>query len=284
MVVDIEKLHSVLFEMLEEIDRICSENSIKYSLFAGSALGAVRHSGFIPWDDDLDIVMMRPDYERFLRIAEKELRPEFFLQKEFSEHWPMFYSKIRKNRTAYMEKMFPKDPKQHQGIYVDIFPCDNLSDSKWKRKIQFFSSKAVIASSLGKRGYLTDSIEKKVFIFFSKILPQKTLWRIVVNKNEPKSKFVHTFFGASSKYEKSVFYREVMNEMCMLPFCGKKFPVTSRYDEMLSILYGEYMTPPQEKDRKCKEHAMLVDFENSYEKYIDWQKEQRITSYTRSIR
>ena len=78
MVVDIEKLHSVLFEMLEEIDRICSENGIKYSLFAGSALGAVRHSGFIPWDDDLDIVMMRPDYERFLRIAEKELRPEFF--------------------------------------------------------------------------------------------------------------------------------------------------------------------------------------------------------------
>lgn len=281
---DIEKLHGILFEMLEEIDRICSKNDIKYSLFAGSALGAVRHGGFIPWDDDLDIVMLRPDYEKFLRIADKELSSAFFLQKEFSEHWPMFFSKLRKNGTAYMEKMFPKDSSQHQGIYIDVFPCDNLSDSKFKRKIQFFASKAVIASSLGKRGYLTDSIGKKVFICFSKILPQKALRRIVVNKNEPKSEFVHTFFGASSRYDKSVFRREIMNETHLLPFCGKKFPVSSRYDEMLSILYGDYMTLPQEKDRKCKEHAMLVDFENSYEKYIDWQKKQRITTYTRSIR
>ena len=104
---DIENLHGILFEMLEEIDRICSKNDIKYSLFAGSALGAVRHGGFIPWDDDLDIVMLRPDYEKFLQIADKELSSAFFLQKEFSEHWPMFFSKLRKNGTAYMEKMFP---------------------------------------------------------------------------------------------------------------------------------------------------------------------------------
>ena len=131
----------LLLEMLKEVDKICKKHDISYSLFAGSALGAIRHQGFSPWDDDLDIVMLRKDYERFLAIAETELDPEqYFLQKEFSEHWPMFFSKLRKNGTACIERQRPKDRLMHQGIYIDIFPCDNLSDHGVVRKLTLVGS------------------------------------------------------------------------------------------------------------------------------------------------
>lgn len=80
----------VLLEMLKEFDRICRRHDIPYMLFAGTALGAQRHGGFIPWDDDLDVIMLRPAYQRFLEVAESELDGAYYLQKEFSDHWPMF--------------------------------------------------------------------------------------------------------------------------------------------------------------------------------------------------
>lgn len=97
----LQKHQGIMFQMLCELDAICRRNNINYMLFAGSALGAVRHKGFIPWDDDLDIVMLREDYDRFLSVAPNELDgKQYYLQKEFSSHWPMFFSKLRKNNTA----------------------------------------------------------------------------------------------------------------------------------------------------------------------------------------
>ena len=90
-----------LRSLLEEFDRVCKKLNISYMLFAGTMLGAVRHQGFIPWDDDLDVIMLRRDYERFLKDAPTVLNEErFFLQKEFSEHWPLFFSKLRLNGTT----------------------------------------------------------------------------------------------------------------------------------------------------------------------------------------
>ena len=140
----IDKHQQVLLELLREFDRICVKHCIPYMLFAGTSLGAVRHGGFIPWDDDLDLILLREDYERFLAVAPGELGQEFFLQKEYSEHWPIFFSKLRKNGTACMEKFVPKDPEQHQGIYIDIFPADNLSDVGLVARLQFAAADAGI--------------------------------------------------------------------------------------------------------------------------------------------
>ena len=118
---------TVLMELWYVFDSNCARNHIKYQLYAGSALGAVRHHGIIPWDDDLDVVMLREDYNRFMDIAESELdKNQYFLQREFTEHWPMFFSKLRKNNTACIERYIPKDWETHMGIYIDIFPCDKL--------------------------------------------------------------------------------------------------------------------------------------------------------------
>lgn len=281
----LRKHQEVLVEMLQVIDVICKKHEIQYMLFAGTALGAVRHKGFIPWDDDLDIVMLRSDYEKFLDIAEKELDSNmYYMQKEFSEHYPNFFSKLRKNNTACIERYVPKDSKVHQGIYIDIFPCDNLSDNPMKRRLQFLASKIVIASSLEERGYLTNSFLKKIVMKLCKYVPRKRIHNYVKNEKEMNSKNVHTFFGAASKYKKNVFPREWFKEILEMPFEEKKYPVSVAYDQMLSKIYGDYMTPTPESQRGIKVHAVILDFENSYENYVEIQKRMNIDEYTRSIR
>lgn len=122
--------------------------------------------------------MLRKDYEKFLAVAPNELKQdEYFLQKEFSEHWPMFFTKLRKNGTACIERQLPKDRLMHQGIYIDIFPCDNLSNNPIARWLQFLASKVVIAKSVYERGYITDNWMKKVFIQLCRLLPLKPFWK-----------------------------------------------------------------------------------------------------------
>lgn len=275
----------VMLDMLKIIDGICKKNNISYMLFAGTALGAVRHEGFIPWDDDLDIIMLRRDYEKFMHVALKELDADsYYLQKEFSEHWPMFFSKLRKNNTACIERYIPRDEKVHQGIYIDIFPCDNLSNNKIKRNLQFLASKIIIAKSIKKRGYLTDSKLKKIVLLISDVFPIRMLLKFVRNEKDLDSMYVHTFFAAASKYEKNVFPREWFENRVEKLFEGDYYPVSRFYREMLTKIYGDYMILPSEADRKCKVHAEILDLEQSYEKYIDVQKKMKITEYSRSIR
>ena len=110
--------------VLNEIKRVCDRNGIKYYITAGTLLGAVRHGGFIPWDDDVDIVMKREDYERFGRICRAELRPGFFYQSEQTERdYPFGFAKVRKDNTSVREKILD-GLEIHKGCYVDIFPLD----------------------------------------------------------------------------------------------------------------------------------------------------------------
>ena len=281
----LEEHQAVLKEMLVQIDDVCKKNNIKYQLFAGTALGAVRHNDIIPWDDDIDVVMMREDYEKFLKIAPSVIDSDrYFVQAEFSDHWPMFFSKLRKNNTACLEKSIVKDAKMHQGIYIDIFPCDNLLDSSLMRKVQFYVSKIVIAKSLFKRGYCTDSVLKKIVMAVSLLFPAKLLDKFVQQKNRKETEYVHTFFGAASRYEKNIFPREWFTESVSLKFGEKEYPVSKHYDALLTKLYGDYMTPPGDDIRKIKTHVALVDVNNSYEIYLEEQKNFKFDTYTRSIR
>ena len=273
-----------LLQMLHEIDRVCRKHNITYTLFAGTALGAVRHGGFIPWDDDLDVIMLRPEYERFLALAPDELGGAYYLQREFSAHWPMFFTKLRKNGTACIERYIPRDPLTHHGIYVDVFPCDNLSDAPAKRGRQFLASKAVIARALYQRGYLTDNPGKKLAMQLSRCLPEEALWAYAVDREETGSRMVHSFFGASSRYEKSIYPREWFTETVLLPFEDGEFPVSAHYDELLTTLYGDYMTPTPVEKRGQKVHAEIVDLERPYTEYIGVQENMEFKEYTRCIR
>lgn len=280
----LEEHQKALYLLLCEFDRVCRKLDITYFMFAGTLLGAVRHRGIIPWDDDLDVIMCRKDYERFLKEAPEVLdQNHFFLQKEFSEHFPMFFSKLRLNGTTCLEKYYPKDPLVHQGVYMDIFPCDNAYSTKFGRYLQFISSKVVIAKGLDAEGAVTDSMLKKAVMAVSRILPNGIFHRIVVG---PKTvgTHLHCFLGAASKYSRSVFPSSCFEKTTLLQFESGFFSAPEKYDEVLKLLYGDYMRLPPEEDRKCKEHAILVDLTRSYEHYKTYRDGMKFDVYTRSIR
>lgn len=280
---DIKAHQTVLIELLKEFDKICRNNNIPYVVFGGTALGAVRHGTIIPWDDDIDVSMLRKDYEQFLKIAASELDEKYYLQSEFSSHWPMAYSKLRKNKTTCLEKYHPLDKKTHQGIYIDIFPCDNAAERTWKRKAQFYLSRIILAKTLSKRGYDTDSKSKKLFMLLSKAFPLKPLCKIVKLEKNSNSEYVQTFISCTSKYNKGIYKRKWYTETIEMSLNGISVPVSAHYDEFLSTLYGDYMTLPTEEERKYKVHALLVDTERDYTEYENYRDNIKFDVYTRNI-
>ena len=158
---DIKRLHRHLLDILSDVIRVCAELEIDYFIMGGTALGAVRHGGFIPWDDDLDIGMRREDYEKFLAEAQKHLREDLFLQTYRTEPGsPFYFAKVRKDNTKFVEK-YCRKLAIHSGIYIDIFPYDALPDDEKERKnhyrrmkwmLNLYIAKCVTGTSVEYRG------------------------------------------------------------------------------------------------------------------------------------
>ena len=133
---ELERLQNVLYELLEEIIRICDKYGISYFIIGGTAIGAFFEQKIIEWDDDIDIGMTRENYEHFLRVAPSELKSDYFLQWMGTEpETPFYFAKVRKNNTLFVEKDFADLPI-HQGIYLDIFPFDRVPDNILLQKFQ----------------------------------------------------------------------------------------------------------------------------------------------------
>ena len=151
-------LHLAILEIAQDFDEFCKKNDIIYYLMGGSALGAMRHKGFIPWDDDFDVFMDSANYAKFISIAKKNLDiNKYYLQEEDTDEWPLFFSKIRMNNTTFIEQDVAH-LNMHHGIYIDIMCLNNAFHNKPLRFLQYLSAKTLSASVLGKRGYTTNSI------------------------------------------------------------------------------------------------------------------------------
>ena len=269
MSVTIKELQMALLDELVDIDAICKKHDIHYVLSAGTALGAVRHKGFIPWDDDLDIMMMRSDYERFLAVAPEEFRSrKLTLQKEFSAEWPMTYSKVRRDGTTYLENYVPKVRSAHQGIFIDIFAIDNLYDNPLLGRLQWVAFRILAAKCLSKRGYTTDSLLKKVVMVLSQPFPKAPLIKFCKAENCGTSKMLQTYLGAATNRKETTFPRTIMAECIEVPFEGKQVPLMKDWDEYLRSSYGDYMQLPSEEDRVARLHARVVDLNKSYTEYV----------------
>lgn len=274
----LQEHQAALYRLLCEFDRICEQLQLPYYLLGGTLLGAVRHQGFIPWDDDLDVLMMRKDYDRFMREAPALLNEACFLQSAFSEHWPLCFSKLRLNGTTCLEEYHPKDAKVHQGVYIDIFPGDNACGSSLGRHFQHFCSRVVIAKGLDRRGYETSSLIRKVFILLCRPLPQRFFLRAAKGPKKT-GKYVHTFLGSPGGCARNLFPAECFRETVRLKFEDGYYPAPVDYDKVLTANYGDYMQLPPPEERKSAQHAILIDLTRSYEDFAHYRDGMKFDAY-----
>lgn len=263
----LEDLHVTLYSILSDIDITCQKHEIQYSLAFGSVLGAVRHNGIIPWDDDLDVLMMRDQYELFLEIADKEFNNDkYTFQRELSDNWRMPFSKIRLNGTTFIETDF-EAPSVNQGVFIDIFPIDNLSDNHTIRNIQFAFSRLLLRKCMIMRGAPASN---NLFSLntISKILPVSFLSKMSKSNNSSSQK-VHCYYLGNLSRDKTDYPRRCFDSFVAHEFGPLNNPIPAGWDEYLQILYGDYMTPPPEEKRFTSVHAKVFDLNKSYLYYLN---------------
>lgn len=272
----LRKVQLVQLDMLLDVDRICKENNIKYYLIGGSALGAVRHKGFIPWDEDIDIGMLRDDYDRFIQVGKLLLSDKYFLQTNTTDiEYPSLYAKIRANNTTFVEKESKEmGVKMHQGIFMDIFPIDNVPDNIFLRKFQYLLVHFLISIASTRSGNYPQNKYKK-FIkrlyskIFIKLLKKETLDRtahnIASSFKDIQTNKVANLFGRYK--EKEIVPRGYFGEAKYLKFEEYNLPVPEYYHEYLKHIYGDYMTlPPIEK--RSIHNIEYISLEKSYKDYF----------------
>lgn len=252
----LQDLHKVEIEILDEIDRICRKNNINYCLVGGTLLGAVRHGGFIPWDDDLDVAMPRNDYEKFIDVCKNELSDDFYLHSiETDKTYWLPFIKIRKKYTIFEEKN-TAGLGCKTGIYVDIFPLDDATviDSSKKRfvtqVIKEISALYLFKIGFYKRHYCRPF--RKAIYWFMSMIPTVELHkiqnRLMKRYNGDFSKY---FINYGSNYSpiKQTMPKETYIPFKEISFEGKMYFAPNDTNYYLKRIYGEnYMElPPVEK-------------------------------------
>lgn len=258
----LEQLHGLQLKIALEIRRVCEKNGLRCFLVYGSLLGAVRHGGFIPWDDDMDMGMLRADYDAFLEACKTDLRPEFLLQTwDTDPSYPFPAGKIRLKGTHTAERFAPGDGED--GIYVDIFPFDAVPDGMWARHVNGWLRFAGKRLLWMKKGYgrcireesraqrLKYAVAAAVVRFIPYAWLKRCMERTLLCRRGRRTRFV----AAPGEYP---FAKECIEpgwagDLEPVAFGGERFPAFRASDAYLRKLYGDYMTPPPPEKRHTHE-------------------------------
>lgn len=253
-----EELKKICFDILKEFAQFCDKNNLRYALFSGTLLGSVRHKGFIPWDDDIDVMMPRTDYDKLLKIYNDNSDYQLVCHEKFSGYFYPF-AKLCNKRTVLVEENY--NNQIELGIYIDIFPIDYLGNDKEialknLRKCQksqhklantflshfIPSNKGVLDVIRRCRYYLIRLIGSEYF--YSQLMNNCHKFSLLTD-----SKYIaNCVWGAADDGE--LLENQWIEKMIDSDFEGVKFKIPSNYHNILQSLYGDYMVlPPEEKRR-----------------------------------
>lgn len=245
-------------KILKEFDKKCRKYDIKYTLAAGTMIGAVRHHGFIPWDDDIDVYVLRNDFNRIREIFPKELPKSLFYQSHFTDkEYYYLFDKIRLNNTIFKETYLANHHINH-GVFIDIFPIDSISDNKIKNSIQFYyytffklglMSKYVnINARKGRKKYIA-KILRILYSGFNLDFLYNKCERIAQAQDNNKTKYVRNLNSLGSDGMKETYKRYAFMNLELVNFEKEKFYMSKDYDAMLKTIYGNYMKLPPKSEQ-----------------------------------
>lgn len=274
--ITVRMLQLKLLEIIKEIDRVCKKNNIKYHLAGGSCLGAVRHHGFIPWDDDMDIAMTRKEYKKFIKALDKDLDSKFVYHcyeknKKYPVTWPAMKIRMKNTYIRELNKLLPNTCKDCDGIFIDVFIYDYMSNNR----ILDFPLRII------------NTIMMPIIVLFENLginpIPLKELYRfnarlygkLCKNSKYFADEITWTFNPFSPfKYKYSDIYPTKY-----LEFENLKLPVPGNYDAYLTKAYGpNYMTPPKEGKRFAK-HTLDINLDSSTPEEKDNSYKVKISVY-----
>ncbi len=267
-------LHECELNILKEVTRVCKKLNIKYYLDGGTMLGAIRHQGFIPWDDDIDVFMLREDYERFLIEAPKHLNKKYFLQTYNSDkNYLNSFAKMRNSETTFIEKTVKKVNSNH-GVYIDIFVYDNynpvlsVNNTILNLLLKWYNLKLYkyYCVSTRKRK-IKSAISKTLFFYFKSITKQLIKKDKIIQyyKNKP-CKYVRSYSSTYS-LERAIFKKEWLGKGKLVKFEDIEAYVPENYDMWLKTIYGDYMKLPPKEKRKPHHDCEMIDLNKSYLEY-----------------
>ena len=266
----LRKVQLTELEMLIELDRICRLRNIRYNLIAGTFLGAVRHGGFIPWDDDLDVAMLREDYERFRRAVRTDLDRERFCFQDMRDtpgyRWG--YGKLRRKDTLFLRE-FQEDMPYMQGIFIDVFPLDPVPDNRIARKLvdaECFAVRKFLWARVGKHA-ASDPVKRMIYSLMDRV-PEKVIKRyyltMAARANRRKTDWVR-ILTFPAPFGHGGYLRRWYEDGQEVLFEGKWFPGIRDYDGYLTFKFGDYRTPPPLEQRKSHPVSAIRVIERPYE-------------------
>lgn len=264
---DVRTLQLHILGNLQAVDKVCREHGLRYYIYDGTMLGAIRHGGFIPWDDDLDIAMPREDYEQFIAHAHEWLpEPYEFIAFELDESYPLPFGKVQDASTSLIER--PHLPYLG-GVYIDVFPIDGVPSNPLLRRwhlVGYDVLKKVIYMSYRDPYRHGKGLSSLIPLFCRKVLGQQRLQRVTRNwlrkYSFAESKLVCVFDDGFH----GVVPKTVLGTPTPVKFEGQEVMGVEQADAYLTHMYGDYMTPPSQANQR--QHCFYyLDLKKPYKAY-----------------
>ncbi len=274
-----KKIWAVSLDLLFKFDEICRKHGLKYTLAYGSLLGAIRHRGFIPWDDDIDVFMTREDYEH-LMLLESEFKFPYYLQIPGKDNGYLFsFPKLRNSNTTALSYAFRYE-RFNQGVALDIFILDNYNPATLELDLESSRRLLAVCCALMRRGNPhpdekdIDSMNRFPEIRDGEIVIRELEATLKKNQNNITDKYIclcNLFYDI----HKGIFEKKHFDSVQSIDFYGHKVLIPAHYDTILKTIYGDYMALPPIEERGRWHAGALMDPDKPYTEYVNalWAKE-----------